>query len=107
MKFNGEQLLFEYLFDAMCIFGSVEPETESTFPFLYIIIFQKWESSSPLIEFRTKPPSCALGGDKHTPSQTFLYESQWRTKLFKYCFFHAMRIFGSIEPQTESIFLFL
>ncbi len=30
--------------DAMRIFGSVEPQTESTFPFLYIIIFQKWES---------------------------------------------------------------
>ncbi len=41
MKFNAEQLLFQPFFDAIRIFGSVEPQTESTFPFLYIIIFQR------------------------------------------------------------------
>ncbi len=38
-KFNFEQLIFKVFFDPMRIFGSVEPQTESTFPFLYIIIF--------------------------------------------------------------------
>ncbi len=34
-------------FDALRIFGDVEPQTESTSPFLYIIIFQRWESFEP------------------------------------------------------------
>ncbi len=38
-KFNFEQLLFKAFFDAMRIFGGVEPQTEFTSPFLYIIIF--------------------------------------------------------------------
>ncbi len=33
-KFDGEQLLFECFFDATRIFGSVELQTESAFPFL-------------------------------------------------------------------------
>ncbi len=41
MDFNVEQLLFQYFFDVMRIFGSIEPQTESTFSFLYIIIFQR------------------------------------------------------------------
>ncbi len=40
----------------MRIFGGVEPQTESTSPFLYIIIFQKWESF--------KSPSSPMEGDK-------------------------------------------
>ncbi len=40
MKFNSEQLLFEAFFDVMRIFGSVQPQNESNFPFLYIIRFQ-------------------------------------------------------------------
>ncbi len=43
-KFNFEQLLFKTFFDVMHIFGSVEPQTESTLPFLYGIIFQRWKS---------------------------------------------------------------
>ncbi len=38
-KFNSEQLLFEAFFDVMHIFGGVEPQNESNFPFLYIIRF--------------------------------------------------------------------
>ncbi len=38
-KFNFEQLLFEPFFDVMRIFGSIEPQSESNFPFLYIIRF--------------------------------------------------------------------
>ncbi len=40
--------------DAIRIFGSVKPQTESTFPFLYIIIFLRWESF--------EPPSSTPGG---------------------------------------------
>ncbi len=43
-KFNAEQLLFQTFFDGMRIFGSVKLQTKYTFPFLYIIIIQRWES---------------------------------------------------------------
>ncbi len=43
-------------------------QTESTFPFLYIIIFQRWESFEPL--------SSTLGGDRHMRLRTFLYKIQ-------------------------------
>ncbi len=33
-KCNAQQLLFETLFDIMCIFGSIGPKSEKTFPFL-------------------------------------------------------------------------
>ncbi len=36
MKFNSEQLLFDTFFYVMRIFGSVEPQSKSHFPFLYI-----------------------------------------------------------------------
>ncbi len=39
MEFNAQQLLFEAFSRIMLIFGRVEPETESTFPFQYNIIF--------------------------------------------------------------------
>ncbi len=38
-KFNFEHLLYKAIFDAMRILGSVVPQTVSTSPFLYIIIF--------------------------------------------------------------------
>ncbi len=44
-EFNAEQLLFEAFSHIMRIFDNIEPQTESTFPFLYIIIFQRWQSS--------------------------------------------------------------
>ncbi len=69
-KFNFEQLLFKALFDAMRIFGSIEAQTESTSPFLYIIIFQRWVSVGP--------PSSTLRGDRHKNLQTSLYEIQFR-----------------------------
>ncbi len=37
MKFNSKQLLFQAFFDIMRIFGSIEPQSELNFPFLYII----------------------------------------------------------------------
>ncbi len=49
MKFNFEQLLFKAFFDATRIFGSVEPQTEFTSPFLHMIIFQKWEYFDTLV----------------------------------------------------------
>ncbi len=39
-------------FDATRIFGGIEPQTESASPFLYIIIFQRWESLETLSSTR-------------------------------------------------------
>ncbi len=38
-KFNSEQLLFEAFFVVLLIFGITEPQSESNFPFLYVIKF--------------------------------------------------------------------
>ncbi len=65
---------------------------------LYIIIFQKWKSF--------EPPSSTLGEDRHIRSLTFCTKFNFEQLLFK-AFFYAMRIFGGIEPQTESTFLTL
>ncbi len=40
-KFNIQQILFEAFFDIINIFGSAEPENESTLFFQYIIRFQR------------------------------------------------------------------
>ncbi len=71
MKFNFEQLLLKAFFDVIHILGGVEPQTESTSLFLYIIIFQRWESS--------EPSGSIPGGDRHMRSQTFLCKIQFRT----------------------------
>ncbi len=39
-KFNAHEFLFEGFFDIMRVFGSILPESESTFPFQYNIIFE-------------------------------------------------------------------
>ncbi len=68
-KFNSEQLLFEPFFDVMHIFGSVESQSESNFPFLYIIRFQTyWSFESPI---------STHGGDRLMRLRTFLYEIQF------------------------------
>ncbi len=66
---------FQFFFDAMFIFGIVEPQCESTFPFFYIVIFQRWVSF--------KPPCSTLVGDRHMRSRTFLYEIQLRTTFIR------------------------
>ncbi len=50
-KSNSQQLLFEAFFDIVGIFGHVEPKSESTFPFQYIIFqtYQSLESLAPLL----------------------------------------------------------
>ncbi len=67
--------IWTFFFDAMGIFGSVEPLIESTFPFFYIII---WYLSSPLTPLWV--------GDRHIHSRTFLYEIQFQT-TFIWTFF--------------------
>ncbi len=42
-KFNSQQLLFEAFFNIIGSFGSVEPWTESTFPFQYNKIFETYQ----------------------------------------------------------------
>ncbi len=47
--------IWRFFFNIMGIFGSVVPQSESTFLFLYIIIFQKWQSLQ-------SPSSTFVGG---------------------------------------------
>ncbi len=46
------------------------------------------------------------GEDRHMCPLTFLYEIQFQT-TFIWIFFDVMRIFGIVEPQSESNFPFL
>ncbi len=87
-KFNFEQLLFKAFFDAMRVFGVVEAQTESISPFLYIIIFQRWESFEPP-PLRGKLDICA--------GRLFCTKLNFDQLLFE-TFFDAMRIFGASSP---------
>ncbi len=69
-KFNFEHFLFKASIDATRIFGSVGHQSGPTFPFLYVIILQRWESF--------EPPSSSLRRDRHMRSRTFLYEILFR-----------------------------
>ncbi len=40
MEFNSQQLLFEQIFDIVGNIGSIQPESDSTFPFQYNIMFR-------------------------------------------------------------------
>ncbi len=57
-EFNAEQLLFIAFSHIMRIFGSIELQTKSTFPFLYII-FQRWQSLEPQALLRREIDECA------------------------------------------------
>ncbi len=63
-KFNSKKLLFEAFFNAMRIFGSVEPQIEYNLPFPYRIILRSCQS------FETS--NSTPGGDRHMLSQPFL-----------------------------------
>ncbi len=84
--------LIQTFFHIMCIFVSIDPQSESNFPFLYIIRFQTY------LIFGA--PSFIHGGDRHIRLQTFLYEIQFRT-TFILSFLDLIRIFGSVEPYIE------
>ncbi len=95
-KFNFERFLFKTFFDAMRIFGGIELQTEATFPFLYIIIFHKWESF--------EPPGSTLGGRQTICAHGLsCMKFNFKQILFS-AFFDVMHIFGCVEPQTESTF---
>ncbi len=71
MKLNVQVLLFEAFSNRIRIFGTILPSCESTLPFLYILIFQKWLS--------LEPPSSPLAGDRHIRSLTFWHEIDFTT----------------------------
>ncbi len=71
MDFQTEQLLFEAFHHILRIFGSIEPLSKTTFPFLYIIIFQRWQSLESL--------SSTPGEHRHMSPLTFLYRIQCST----------------------------
>ncbi len=96
-KFNAKQLLFQSFFDVVHLFGSVEPQTESTFPFLHIIIFQRWLSFEPL---------APLWGEIDYASRFFCTKFNAEQFLFQ-TFFDAVHIFGCVEPLSEFTLLFL
>ncbi len=58
----------------MGIFGSAKSKSEFTFPFLYISIFQKWQSGSNMAYVFTCGCSSALVLPRDA-------ESQWLAKL--------------------------
>ncbi len=70
-EFNAQQLLFEAFSHILRIFGRAEPLSKSTFPFLYIIIFQRWQS--------LESPSSTPGEHRHMRPSTFLYRIQCST----------------------------
>ncbi len=79
----------------MCIFGSTEPQSESNFPFLYIIRFWTYwslEARPPLVG---EMDMCAhwLFCTKHN-AQTLLFEQ----------FFNIFSNFDSSQPENESTF---
>ncbi len=95
MEFNAQQLLFEAFSHIMRIFGSVKPQTESPFPFQHNITFETYQ---PL-----KPLSFTLEGGRQV-CHYFCIEFNAQ-QLLSEPFLDTMRIFGSIEPSSESTFL--
>ncbi len=72
----------------MRIFGSVESQTESTFPFLYIIIYQRWEPF--------EPPSPIPGEIDIWSHWLFCTQFNAQQVLLE-AFLDVMRIFASVE----------
>ncbi len=69
MKFNIQELLFEAFSDIINNFGNIEPKTESTFPFQYILLLQRWQSF--------KAHSSIPEEDVHVRPLAFLYKIQF------------------------------
>ncbi len=65
-EFNAQQLLFEVFSHILRIFDSVDPLSKSTFPFLYILIFQRWQS--------LESPSSIPGEHRHMCRVTFFLQ---------------------------------
>ncbi len=72
--FKAQQHLFVTFLDIMPIFGSIQPQSESTSTFLNIIIFQKMSIFGA--------PSSTLQEDRHMHSPAFLYEIQRVDQLY-------------------------
>ncbi len=66
-EFNAQRLLFEAFSHIMCIFGSLEPQSESTFPFQYNIIFETYQSLEPL--------TSTLEGGRHVHPLIFFVQN--------------------------------
>ncbi len=79
MKFNSKQHLYEPFFDAMRIFGSSQAPK-----WIYFSFFLHYNISKMGI-FRA--PWLHSGGDRHMPSQAFLYKIQFQTfiRTFFWC----------------------
>ncbi len=97
-KFDAEKLLFETFYGIMRIFGSVHPESECNFPFLYNLIFKPYHISRPLATLRGKIDICprALSCPKFD-AEKLLFEA----------FFGIMLIFASVQSKSECNFPFL
>ncbi len=97
MEFNSQQLLFEAFLDIMHIFGSVVAQSEYTLPFLYVIIFQCWQSLET---------SSLLGKIDVCVHWLFCTEFHARQLLFK-AFLDITRIFGNADAWSEYTLPFL
>ncbi len=90
MKLNAKQLLFKVFFDIMRIFGSVQPWSESPFPFQYNIILETCQYF--------KPRSFTPGRDRHMRSPTFLYQIQFSTNFIWTIFWYNW-LFGQYSAR--------
>ncbi len=97
-KFNAHYLLFEAFFDIMRIFGCVPPESESTFPFQYNIIFENINLSS-----HVAPLLREIDMGAHW---LFCTKFNAQQLLFE-AFLDIMHIFGSVWLESESTFSLL
>ncbi len=99
MRLNVQQLLFEAFPHIMHIFGSVKPESESTFHFSTIgIIFDTYQ----FLEFHSFTTRGGAGvvvvvADRHARPLNFYRQFSAQQFLFKE-FFYVMHIFSIIEP---------
>ncbi len=89
--------MFESLFDIIHIFGGIEPYSESTSPFQYIIIFQTYQS--------LELPGSTPGGDRHMRPLTFCRKFHSQRLLFE-AFLDIIGIFGNVDPYRDSTFPF-
>ncbi len=77
----------------MSIFGSIPPESKSTFPFHYNIIFETYQF--------LEPHSSSPEGDRYFCPLNFVQDSIRNNQ-----FFDIMGNFGSIDPSGEPTFPF-
>ncbi len=87
-----------FFFRITCIFGNIQHQSECVFPFLYNFIFKPYNLSRPVAPLSGEIDICLRG--------LFCPKFNAKKVLFE-AFIEILRIFGSIQPESECIFPFL